>query len=132
MTTLGKILVLVNLVFSFLAFSWALTLYLNRIDYTDTPAVEAQGKPAGELVARKERLKELEPVSRRPGAAVRAAKRDLAAVEAGTTPSRLGARPANRDWYEAETDLVRHGSPPLVAPPRRVHEVVMVKGAAKL
>src|SRR5207245_964400 len=109
MTILGKLLVFVNLVFSFLAFAWALALYLNRIDYTDNPA--AEGRPAGELVERKEALKELDASFRRSVAVARNARRELAAVEAGSTPSRANGRPAGRDWYEAQTDAL--GQPDL-------------------
>jgi hypothetical protein len=55
MTLLGKILVFVNLLLSFLMLSWAVGLYTNRVDWT---ATKAKGdKPDGVLLARQERIK---------------------------------------------------------------------------
>src|SRR5262245_31298074 len=136
MTILGKMLVFVSLVFSFLACAWAVALYLNRIDYTDNPA--AEGKPAGELVERKEALKDLDASFRRSVAVARNARRELASVEAGGTPSRANGRPAGRDWYEAQTDALvqpelafNEDNTPKTTP-RPLREVVLVKGQPKL
>jgi len=129
MTILGKMLVFVNLVFSFLAFAWALALYTNRVDYTDNPA--AEDRPAGELVARKAALKDMDATFRRSVAALRNARRDLAAAETGTAPEYQNGRPADRDWYEAELDLLATGSPK-GAPVRQLHDLVTAGGQLKL
>src|SRR5260370_12345208 len=136
MTTLGKLLVFVNLAFSFLAFAWAASLYINRIDYTDNPA--AEGRPAGELVERKGALKELDASFRRSVAVARNARRELAATEAGSGPTRANGRPAGRDWYENELDALdqpnlafNKDATPTTAP-RPLREVVMVKGQPRL
>jgi hypothetical protein len=55
MTLLGKILVLVNVLFSFVLFSWALAVYTNRIDWSANPPKE--GKPAGVLKGRQDLVK---------------------------------------------------------------------------
>jgi hypothetical protein len=55
MTLLGKILVFVNVLLSFLMFSLAFALYTNRIDWSASPSKGE--KPAGMLVARQERVK---------------------------------------------------------------------------
>jgi hypothetical protein len=56
MTLLGKILVFVAVALSFLMLAWAAGLYTNRIDWSDTAAKADQ--PAGQLVARKQRVTE--------------------------------------------------------------------------
>jgi hypothetical protein len=56
MTLLGKILVFVTVALSFLMLAWAAGLYTNRIDWSDTAAKADQ--PAGQLVARKQRVTE--------------------------------------------------------------------------
>lgn len=53
MTTLGKVLVFVNLVLSGVLLAWAVNLYTHRIDFTDKAA--SGDKPAGALVAPKGR-----------------------------------------------------------------------------
>jgi hypothetical protein len=54
MTMLGKVLVFITVLLSFLMFSWALALYTNRIDWSATPAKGSQ--PEGMLVGRKKRV----------------------------------------------------------------------------
>src|SRR5260370_35972765 len=51
MTKFGKFLVFLNLGLSLGLMIWALSLYVNRIDWSDNPAKE--GQPAGQLVKRK-------------------------------------------------------------------------------
>jgi hypothetical protein len=53
MTTLGKALVVVNLVLSGVLLAWAVNLYTHRTDWTDKAA--SGDKPAGALVAPKAR-----------------------------------------------------------------------------
>ncbi len=55
MTRLGKILVFVTVLLSFVMLGWAVGLYTNRIDFT---AAKAKGdKPDGVLLAKQERIK---------------------------------------------------------------------------
>jgi hypothetical protein len=55
MTFLGKLLVFVNAVLSFLMLAWAVGVATNRVDWSNT---QAKGdKPAGQLNARAERVK---------------------------------------------------------------------------
>src|SRR4051794_26591166 len=55
MTMFGKVLVFVNFTLSVLAFGWAFMLYASRTDWSTN---KAQGtRPAGELVARQEAVK---------------------------------------------------------------------------
>src|SRR5438128_363062 len=56
MTLFGKILVYLNVLFSFLMLSWAAALYTNRINWTATGAKD--GKPEGVLVGRQKRVNE--------------------------------------------------------------------------
>src|SRR5437660_403008 len=56
MSLLGKILVFVNLGLSFLMAGWALSVYVNRIDFSNAPAKGDQ--PAGEMLGRKARVEE--------------------------------------------------------------------------
>jgi hypothetical protein len=58
MTTLGKALVFVNLAISGLLLAWAVNFYTHRIDWTDTAA--SGDRQAGELVARKARVDDLQ------------------------------------------------------------------------
>jgi hypothetical protein len=56
MTLLGKILVLANVALSFLMLSWALALFINRIDWTANKG-KPPDQPAGQLVERQDRVK---------------------------------------------------------------------------
>ena len=60
MTGLGKILVLVNLLFSVVTLGWAAQLYFHRIDWSNNKAVPGTpGRPAGKLVALEEQIRQL-------------------------------------------------------------------------
>src|SRR5579884_3449588 len=113
MTMLGKLLVLAIVVISFLAFTWSAALYVNRIDYTDTAA--SADRPAGELVRRKEELKELDRTFGHAVAVVRDDRKALTALESGPAPDRGEGRPGERDWYEGQMDLVAFGGPEFAA-----------------
>ncbi len=56
MTLLGKILVFLTVVLSFLMLAWAAALYTNRIDWSNQKATADH--PAGVLAAREERVKD--------------------------------------------------------------------------
>jgi hypothetical protein len=56
MTLLGKILVFLTVVLSFVMLAWAIALYTHHIDWSDAKATA--DRPAGELVARKARVTE--------------------------------------------------------------------------
>ena len=97
MTLFGKMLVLLNAALSLGAASWALALYGARVDWSNNKAKE--GKPAGQLVARQDQVKEL-------NAALQAAQ-----------PPRANARGVlalydqklfkDRRWYENELNHFR-------------------------
>jgi hypothetical protein len=118
MTMLGKFLVFVNLAISFLVFTGALILYLTRVDYTDQEATAE--RPAGELVARKETLKNIDPGLRRSVASARDARQELEDVEAGYAAGRTNGRPADRDLYRRELQFLETGAKGQV-----VHDIVV-------
>jgi len=100
MTLFGKILVLFNLGFSFLLAMWALSAYVNRVDWTDTAAKGNQ--PPGELVRLKAQLADLGTALRPAEAAWRQARYSLAVQE-----SRRGT---DRLWYVAQLEHLRSGN----------------------
>jgi hypothetical protein len=92
MTTLGKILVFLNVAISGLLLAWAVNLYTHRIDWTDKAA--SGDKPAGELVARKGRVDDMQK-NALPAALVgwNNARAELQPLEA--------RRSADRAFYQA-------------------------------
>jgi hypothetical protein len=100
MTFFGKILVLVNVGFSFLLAGWAVAVYVNRVDWTDTPAKGDQ--PPGQLVALKDQLAALTKAQGPAQTAWRQGRLSLAAQE-----GRFGA---DRLWYAAQLEHLRSGN----------------------
>src|SRR4051794_10046264 len=99
MSLLGKILVFVNLGLSFLMAGWALSVYVNRVDFSNTPAKENQ--PAGEMLGRKARVEEL---SRALGAPLTAWREGRASVL-----YQEGRRGPDRLWYADQLEHLRSG-----------------------
>jgi hypothetical protein len=89
MTTLGKVLVFVNLVLSGVLLAWAVNLYTHRTDWTDKAA--AGDKPAGALVAPKARAENDLLKNSLPAALVawNKSRADLLPLEARRTSDRL-------------------------------------------
>jgi hypothetical protein len=111
MTLLGKILVFVNLLLSFLMLSWAVGLYTNRIDWTATAAKGE--KPEGVLVGKKKRVDSANASLALAGDRWRAALRGM--PEGPTAASRDGLaglekRIAEDDkWYADQLKEARFG-----------------------
>jgi hypothetical protein len=100
MTRLAKILIFVNLAFSFGMMAWALALYTNRVDFSNN---KAQGdQPAGELVKRVERIEELKAAFRPAETAWLNARTSVQGLEA--------RRAADHDWYASELVFLRTGA----------------------
>jgi hypothetical protein len=111
MTLLGKFLVFINLLLSFLMLSLAFALYTNRIDWSASPP--KGDKPAGMLVARQERVKTASAALAVAGDRWREALNGFAGNEA--RPRRDGL-PAwekrladDRVWYAAQLAEARKG-----------------------
>jgi hypothetical protein len=112
MTLLGKILVFVTVGLSFLMLGWAIALYTNRIDWTASQAKE--GKPAGALLAKQDRVKAAWNVL---AGAAEPRWREARNGNNGNDgrPRRDGLlaweqrRLNDRPWYEAELKALRLG-----------------------
>lgn len=94
MTIVGKILVLINVGISLLMATWAMAVYTNRIDWSNTPPKEAEGIPAGELKKRQDEVarlwKEWAPADQSRSSARR------------TVADRESRRVGDRDFYARE------------------------------
>lgn len=108
MTWFGKILVLFNLALSLTLMTWAMMLFLNRVDWSDQKGKE--GRPDGELVRRQEQAKNLWDLIPPAEIAWQSARRTLVDLEEGKPPQRKDGRLANRAWYEAELEHLRTGA----------------------
>jgi energy-coupling factor transporter ATP-binding protein EcfA2 len=91
MTLFGKVLVLLNLVFSFLLAGWSFALYANRIDWANTKE--------GEYTVRDTELKALWQGVRPAEASWRSARARIEAQEA--------QRITERRWYVAQMEHAR-------------------------
>jgi hypothetical protein len=100
MTFLGKLLVMINLILSMAAMTWAAGLYTNNVDWSDAPGKGEQ--PPGKLKVEKDKLT--------------AGLAALVPAENGWKTSRaellqLEERlPADRAWYAAELTHLRSGA----------------------
>src|SRR5581483_10331422 len=100
MTFLGKILVLLNTAFSFGMLAWSLTLYHNRVDWSDN---KAQGEqPPGELTKRRVEIDDAWATVAPAEAAWREPRQAIAAMEK--------QRPLDRVWYAAQLEHLRTGA----------------------
>jgi hypothetical protein len=100
MTTLGKVLVFVNLALSVVMAGWAQGIYASRIDWSAQTGKD--GRPNGELKARQERITELNTAI---GPAA------FSWNEGRATVARLDTlRDTERQWYEGELALLRSGA----------------------
>jgi len=97
MSLLGKILVFVNLGLSFLMAGWALSVYVNRVDFSNTPAKE--GQPPGEMLGRKARVEELSKALGAPLTAWRVGRASVLYQEGRRGPDRL--------WYADQLEHLR-------------------------
>jgi hypothetical protein len=111
MTKLGKVLVVANFVVSVVVAGWAAGFYFTAIDWSNNPA--KQDSPAGQLVGRVDRIKELLNEARPAEAGWREARamvRDREAFRAG-----------DRALYQNEIAFVYTGGPKN----EQLHEIVI-------
>jgi hypothetical protein len=100
MTTLGKLFVLLNVGLSLAMGFWGYAIYSTRIDWSNTAA--KGDKPAGALVAKVNRVKELGDALRTAEESWNSARETVAALERD--------RPINRAWYAKELEFLRSGA----------------------
>src|SRR5260370_22453941 len=112
MTKFGKFLVFLNLGLSLGLMIWALSLYVNRIDWSDNPAKE--GQPAGQLVKRKAGVAAAWYPMLTSERDWRVARQNLLALEE--------RRRDTRRWYDAELAKLEKDAKP--AQPTQLKEVV--------
>jgi hypothetical protein len=97
----GKILVCIHLAMSLLLATWALTLYTNRIDWTDRAAKGAE--PEGLFLTKKKEYEALSKSGFWPAdERYRTNRIDLESHEA--------ARPIERPWYAQQIDFLNSGA----------------------
>jgi hypothetical protein len=107
MTKLGKILVFVNLAFGMALFAWALGIYTNRIDFSNTKG--GAGKTEGELTKRADRIKQtVENLNNYAQPRWIAARNALKVAE--------DVRVANQNFYVVQLKNLEDGQPPLLTP----------------
>jgi hypothetical protein len=120
MTVFGKVLVFLNLVLSLLAFTWALGLYTNNVDWSDIkggiPLVPAKGGKALGLLAERQVTLASAAAGLRPAEASYLAARN---GPGGVLPTEEQMR-ADRDWYRAELAWLRTGDTTAANPARAV------------
>src|SRR5262249_32513617 len=103
MTLIGKFLVMINLVLSLLMMTWGLNIFEPRIAWSDQKGKD--GAPDGELVARREKAKELNTAIAGAEIRWRDARAGIMALEDGKGPDFADGRVATRAWYEQELQL---------------------------
>ncbi len=100
MTLLGKILVCVNFVMSLFMAAWALGLYTQRVDWSNTQA--KSGKPEGVLATRQRQVKEAWEKLLPAEARHRSAEASLRTLEQ--------RRPGDRTFYADELKHLARGA----------------------
>ncbi len=116
MDLFGKILVLVNFAISLMMAAIGGTVLYYRVDWSNNPADATTGAPAGELVARIARVKELQGLVTPADPAWRDARASLLAQEE--------RRKGDEVWYAAELEHLKTGD----ASKEPILEVVYDKG----
>ena len=101
MDLFGKILVLVNFAISLMMAAIGGTVLYYRVDWSNNPADATTGAPAGELVARIARVKELQGLVTPADPAWREARSSLLAQE--------DRRKGDQVWYTAELERLKTG-----------------------
>src|SRR5262245_57702374 len=97
----GKILVTTHVALSLIFASWAMALYLTRVDFSDNQG--KAGKPDGELVARKADFE-------------RITKNDLKPLDARWRANRVELekqeyyRPIERPWYKKQIAFLKQSA----------------------
>jgi hypothetical protein len=118
MTWLGKILLLCNLALSLALGAWGLTLYANRVDWSDQTGKD--GRPNGELVERLDQIKAGLKQIPLAGEKWEVARSKLSAMENGgklvlkdkdqkDKEYTVHGRRANEKWYHEELEALRLG-----------------------
>jgi hypothetical protein len=117
MGKLGKILVFVNLAISLALMIWAMTMFVYRIDWSDTPPQNKDGLPEGEYSVRSRRVKASWQPMPEAENAWRTARANLLKLEE--------QRRDTRRWYDAELAKLEYDANPKA--PTSMREVVLDK-----
>src|SRR5262245_33671489 len=100
MTLLGKLLAMLTAVVSVAMMIWSISLYTNRINWSDKKAGPAE--PEGELAKRKTRLDQAYKALPAPETTWRDARIDMLVLES--------RRPGDRKWYGEQLEYLRTGA----------------------